>query len=106
MINEFLVATVCANLAVSSDACNAALHAASRQVGFHRNIEQVENYAKNKIMEETPDLILTAVGYGATIYRLNNGADVKIYFKIPKFCDRVGVGGSLDTPSMSMNWNF
>ena len=113
MATEFLIASFCVNFYPSGkslEACLKGTEAALIQTGVSPDLNRAEDFARNfatdYVKKKTPQDIQKAVVYGATVVRFANGGDISFSFKIPDFCDRLELKGSMDTQSVGFNWNF
>lgn len=107
MMNRLIIAAFCTNSALlPQNACGPTTEAFSKQVGLYKDLDSAENVIKLEVQKRTPALIEQAVGYGVMAHKAYKGEEVRYGFKVSDFCDRLELGGSKTSGSLTVKWNF
>lgn len=110
MMNELVIATLCAGVSGPGDACLKAAEAASRQSGFYESVNQVEDktktIAESEVRQVAGETTVTVVSYGAMIAKIGSGGAGAVNMKGGPFCDKITLTGSKKQGSVGLGWSF
>ena len=107
MLNSLMLSMFCANVSLlPGNSCGPTSEAFVKQVGIHGNVEMVEGYVKSTAHQYTPTVVEKSAGYGVAAYKISKGEEARIGFRVPDLCDRLEVGGSKNTQSLTLKWDF
>lgn len=107
MLNELIIASFCASTSmVPGNVCNPTSEAITKQFGVYQNLDMAESKTKEIVLKKAPGSAEKIIILGAAAYKISEGKEAKIGFKVPDFCDRMELGGSKHSGSVMLKWNF
>ena len=110
MMNELLIASICAGMSGPADMCKKTTEAVSKQTGLYQNVEKAEKIgesAATKVTKETlGNTVYKALAYGVMAGKISTGGSASMKMNGGPLCDKITVTGSKKQGTVGLGWNF